>query len=252
MRLNLLPSSSFWTSLFLGLCGLTGTATQATAQLWDVPSLPPVKYAQARDCMTATILLESWYSGEEGGAAIAETLSGKNNPAGRLPITFCKDVRQLPNFEDYSMKGRTYRYFDGEPLWPFGYGFSYTAFTYSNLKLPDTPVNAGDPLHASVTVANTGRVVGDEVLELYLQFPAVVGAPRRALRGFQRVHLEPGASQNVDFQLNPRDLSMVTDLGDITVAKGKYTLSIGTAQPGTGVPSVSANFEIKGQIMLPE
>ena len=200
----------------------------------------------------ANAILESWYSGEEGGAAIAETLSGKNNPSGRLPVTFYKDVHQLPNFEDYSMKGRTYRYFEGEPLWPFGYGLSYTAFTYSNLKLPDTPVNAGDPLHASVTVANTGRVAGDEVVELYLQFPDVSGAPRRALRGFQRVHLEPGASQNVDFQLNPRDLSMVTDLGDIIVAQGKYTLSIGSGQPGTGVPSVSANFEIKGQIMLPE
>ena len=150
------------------------------------------------------------------------------------------------------MKGRTYRYFEGEPLWPFGYGLSYTAFTYSNLRLPDAPLNAGDPLHASVTVANTGKLAGDEVVELYLQFPDVAGAPRRALRGFQRIHLEPGASQNVDFQLHPRDFSMVTDLGDIIVAKGKYTLSMGSGQPGTGVPSVSANFEIKGQIMLPE
>src|SRR5581483_4965556 len=149
-------------------------------------------------------ILESWYSGEEGGTAIAETLSGKNNPAGRLPVTFYKDVRQLPNFEDYSMKGRTYRYFEGEPLWPFGYGLSYTAFIYSDLKLPGAPLNGGDPLHASVTVANTGKLAGDEVVELYLEFPDIAGAPRRALRGFQRVHLEPGASQNVEFQLSPR------------------------------------------------
>ena len=200
----------------------------------------------------ANAILESWYSGEEGGAAIAETLSGKNNPAGRLPVTFYKDVHQLPHFEDYSMKGRTYRYFEGEPLWPFGYGLSYTTFTYSNLTLPDAPLNAGDPLHASVTVANTGKIAGDEVVELYLQFPDVSGAPRRALRGFQRVHLEPGASQKVEFHLNPRDLSMVTDFGDIIVAQGKYTVSIGGGQPGTGVPSVSGNFDIKGQIMLPE
>ena len=106
----------------------------------------------------ANAILESWYSGEEGGAAIAETLSGKNNPAGRLPVTFYKDVRQLPHFEDYSMKGRTYRYFEGEPLWPFGFGLSYTTFTYSNLMLPDTPVNAGDPLHASVTVRTLERL----------------------------------------------------------------------------------------------
>ena len=200
----------------------------------------------------ANAILESWYSGEEGGAAIAETLSGKNNPAGRLPVTFYKDVRQLPHFEDYSMKGRTYRYFEGEPLWPFGFGLSYTTFAYSNLSLPDAAVNAGDSLHASVTVANTGKVAGDEVVELYLQFPEVSGAPRRALRGFQRVHLEPGANQKVEFELNSRDLSMVTDLGDIIVAQGKYTVSIGSGQPGTGVPSVNGNFEVKGQIILPE
>jgi beta-glucosidase len=200
----------------------------------------------------ANAILESWYSGEEGGAAIAETLSGKNNPAGRLPVTFYKDVRQLPHFEDYSMKGRTYRYFEGEPLWPFGYGLSYTTFAYSNLTLPDAPLNAGDPLQASVTVANNGKRAGDEVVQLYLQFPDVAGAPRRALRGFQRIHLEPGASQKVEFQLNSRDLSMVTDLGDIMVAQGKYTLTIGGGQPGTAVPSVNGNFEVKGQVMLPE
>ena len=118
--------------------------------------------------------------------------------------------------------------------------------------LPDTPLKAGDQLHASVTVANTGKVAGDEVAELYLQFPEVSGAPRRALRGFQRVHLEPGASQKIEFQLNSRDLSMVDDFGDVTVAQGKYTVSIGSGQPGTGVPSVNGNFEIKGQIVLPE
>jgi len=200
----------------------------------------------------ANAIVESWYSGEEGGAAIAETLSGKNNPAGRLPVTFYKDVHQLPHFEDYSMKGRTYRYFEGEPLWPFGYGLSYTTFSYSNLALPETPLNAGDPLHASVTVANAGKVAGDEVVELYLKFPEVAGAPRLALRGFQRVHLEPGASQKVEFQLNPRDLSMVTDSGDTIVAQGKYTVSIGGGQPGTGVSSISGNFDVKGQITLPE
>lgn len=147
----------------------------------------------------ANTILEAWYSGEEGGTAIAETLSGKNNPAGRLPVTFYKDVHQLPHFEDYSMKGRTYRYFEGEPLWPFGYGLSYSIFSYSNLTLPPVPLNAGDSLKASVTVTNTGKVAGDEVVQLYLKFPDVSGAPRRALRGFQRIHLEPGATQKVEF-----------------------------------------------------
>jgi beta-glucosidase len=200
----------------------------------------------------ANAILEAWYSGEEGGAAIAETLSGKNNPAGRLPVTFYKDVHQLPHFEDYAMKGRTYRYFEGEPLYPFGYGLSYTTFTYSNLALPSAPINAGDPLHASVTVTNTGKVAGDEVVELYLRFPDVAGAPRRALRGFQRVHLDPGTNQKLEFQLNPRDLSMVTDKGDIIVAEGECTLSTGRGQPATDAPSASGSFKIAGQIILPE
>ncbi len=200
----------------------------------------------------ANAILEAWYSGEEGGAAIAETLSGKNNPAGRLPVTFYKDVHQLPHFEDYSMKGRTYRYFEGEPLWPFGYGLSYTTFSYSDLTLPNSAINAGDPLDASVTVANNGKVAGDEVVQLYLKFPDVPGAPIRALRGFQRVHLEPGASQKIEFHLNPRDLSMVTDLGDIIVAEGKYTVSVGGGQPGTGAASASGTFEVNGRLMLPE
>ena len=124
----------------------------------------------------ANAVLESWYSGEEGGAAIAQTLSGKNNPAGRLPVTFYKDVHQLPHFEDYSMKGRTYRYFEGEPLWPFGYGLSYTTFNYSDLTLPSAPIDAGNSLSASVTVSNTGKLAGDEVVQLYLKFPDVAGA----------------------------------------------------------------------------
>jgi beta-glucosidase len=200
----------------------------------------------------ANAILEAWYSGEEGGAAIAETLSGKNNPAGRLPVTFYKDVRQLPNFEDYSMRGRTYRYFEGEPLWPFGYGLSYTTFGYSNLVLPGASINAEDPLPAAVTVTNNGKVAGDEVVQLYLTFPDVPGAPLRALRGFQRIHLEAGTSQNVQFNLKARDLSMTTSAGDIIVAQGKYTISIGGGQPATDAPSAKGTFEVNGQITLPE
>jgi len=200
----------------------------------------------------ANAILEAWYSGEEGGAAIAETLSGKNNPAGRLPVTFYKDVHQLPHFENYAMKGRTYRYFEGEPLWPFGYGLSYTSFGYTDLAIPNAPVNAGDSLDASVTVTNTGKTAGDEVVQLYLKFPDVPGAPIRALRGFHRIHLEPGAKQKVDFHLSPRDLSMVSEDGDVIVAQGKYTVSIGGGQPGNGVAAVDGNFEINGQLMLGE
>ena len=200
----------------------------------------------------ANAILESWYAGEEGGAAVAETLSGKNNPAGRLPITFYTGVEQLPPFEDYAMKGRTYRYFEGKPLYPFGYGLSYTTFSYSSLSLPKSAIKAGDPLTAEVKVTNTGKREGDEVAQLYLAFPNVAGAPLRALRGFKRVHLMPGESQTVRFELRERDLSMVSEAGEPIVAEGKYSVSIGGGQPNTEAPSVSGTFQVKGTRRLPE
>jgi beta-glucosidase len=200
----------------------------------------------------ANAILEAWYSGEEGGSAIAETLSGKNNPAGRLPLTFYTGVSQLPHFEDYSMQGRTYRYFKGEPLYPFGYGLSYTTFGYSDLKLPTAPIAAGSPLTADVTVTNKGSKAGDEVAQLYLTFPDVKGAPIRALRAFQRVHLDAGASQTVHFELKPRDLNMVTEDGDPIIAAGKYTVSVGGGQPKTTAPTVSGDFTVEGTMKLSE
>jgi len=197
-------------------------------------------------------ILESWYPGEEGGTAIAQTLSGKNNPAGRLPVTFYTGVEQLPPFEDYAMKGRTYRYFDGQPLYPFGYGLSYTTFSYRALRLPKKALHAGDPLTAEVTVANTGQREGDEVVQLYLNFPNVAGAPLRALRGFRRVHLKPGESQKVTFELKDRDLSMVTEAGEPIIAEGKYVVSIGGGQPNTGAPAATGTFFINGTKALPE
>src|SRR6185437_9504724 len=119
----------------------------------------------------------------------------RNDPAGRLPVTFYKDVQQLPSFEDYSMTGRTYRYFRGEPLWPFGYGLSYTNFRYDAFTVPKAPLHADEPLSVAVKVTNIGSVAGDEVVQLYLRFPDIPGAPLRALRGFQRIHLAAGATQ---------------------------------------------------------
>jgi beta-glucosidase len=197
-------------------------------------------------------IVDAWYPGEEGGTAVAETLSGKNNPGGRLPITFYTGVDQLPSFEDYSMKNRTYRYFRRKPLYPFGYGLSYTTFSYSDLSLPSSPIAAGQPMTAEVTVTNTGRVAGDEVAQLYLSFPDVAGAPIRALRGFQRLHLDPGQSERVHFDLKPRDLSMVTEAGEPIIPEGKYSVSIGGGQPNTGAPTVEGTFEVKGSFVLPE
>jgi beta-glucosidase len=200
----------------------------------------------------ANAVLESWYPGEEGGTAVAETLRGKNNPAGRLPVTFYTGVDQLPNFEDYGMTNRTYRYFEGKPLYPFGYGLSYTTFSYSDLRVPAQATRAGEPVNADATVTNTGKIGGDEVVQLYLKFPAVKGAPRIALRGFQRIHLDPGKSQRVHFELKNRDLGMVTDDGKPIIGEGAYTVSIGGGQPDTGAPIVSGKFLIEGQIDLAE
>ena len=200
----------------------------------------------------ANAIVEAWYPGEEGGAAVAETLSGKNNPAGRLPVTFYKGVDQLPNFEDYGMANRTYRYFAGKPLYPFGYGLSYTKFSYSDLSVPTQPVAAGEPVVADVTVTNTGKIAGDEVVQVYLKFPQVKGAPNVALRGFERIHLDAGASQKVHFELKPRDLCMVTEDGSPMIAGGDYTISIGGGQPDTEAPVATGKFHVDGQYALPE
>jgi beta-glucosidase len=200
----------------------------------------------------ANAVLEAWYPGEEGGAAVAETLSGKNNPAGKLPVTFYTGVSQLPNFEDYGMANRTYRYITSKPLYPFGYGLSYTTFKFSDLSVPVQPVAAGQSLGADVTVTNTGKVAGDEVAQLYLKFPDVKGAPLVALRGFQRIHLEAGASQKIHFELKNRDLGMVTEDGSPIIAQGDYTISIGGGQPDTGAPAVTGKFHIDSQVDLPE
>ena len=150
------------------------------------------------------------------------------------------------------MEGRTYRYFKGTPLFPFGYGLSYTTFEYKDLQLPTTAVDANKGMSASVTVTNTGKRAGDEVAQLYLSFPNVAGAPIRALRAFKRVHLEPGQSQTVSFELKSRDLSMVTEAGNPIVAAGQYKVSVGGGQPDTGAPAIAGTFEVAQTISLPE
>jgi beta-glucosidase len=200
----------------------------------------------------ADAILEAWYPGEEGGAAIAQTLAGANNPAGRLPVTFYKGIEQLPKFEDYSMKDRTYRYFKSQPLYPFGYGLSYSRFAYSDLKLSTTKLDAGDFFHVEADVKNTSPTDGDEVVQVYLNFPQLPGAPIRALRNFTRVKLAAGQSRRVTFDLNARDLSMVNESGVRVTAAGNYRITVGGGQPGTAAPSVEASFEIRGEQSLPE
>jgi beta-glucosidase len=200
----------------------------------------------------ANAILDAWYSGEEGGTAIAETLAGTNNPAGRLPVTFYKGTEQLPEFEDYNMKNRTYRYFTGEPLYGFGHGLSYTTFEYSGMKLSNPQLTAGNPLDVEVDIKNTGKRDGDEVVELYINFPKTPGAPLKALRGFKRVHLKAGEQQHVKLTLGPRDLSYVNEAGDRMVGAGDYLITVGGGQPGTAAPHADSHLMIQGEQRLPE
>ena len=200
----------------------------------------------------ANAILEAWYPGEEGGAAIAETLVGVNNPAGRLPVTFYKSVDDLPPFEDYSMSNRTYRYFSGTPLYPFGYGLSYSKFEYRNVKLSSNSLKAGEALDVEADVKNTSRTDGDEVTEVYLKFPKLAGAPNRALCGFNRVHVRAGETAHVHMTVHPRELSYVNEAGDRIIAPGSYKLSVGGGQPGSDAKGMETAFTIKGEAHLPE
>ncbi|HEX4030352.1 MAG TPA: glycoside hydrolase family 3 C-terminal domain-containing protein [Terracidiphilus sp.] len=179
----------------------------------------------------AKALLEAWYPGQAGGEAIAETLSGKNDPAGRLPITFYTGVGQLPPFDDYSMANRTYRYFKGKPLFAFGDGLSYTTFEYSHLKLSSENLQAGETLTVEADIRNTGSAPGDEVAELYLTPPRTNVSPKLALESFERLHLDAGETRHVVFHLDPRELSEVDDKGVRAVVPGQYRISLGGSQP---------------------
>ncbi|RUT67980.1 glycosyl hydrolase [Flavobacterium cupreum] len=177
------------------------------------------------------VILQGWYAGQAGGQAIADVLFGDYNPAGRLPVTFYKNVNDLPDFENYSMENRTYRYYKGEPLYSFGYGLSYTHFVYSDLKTP-VSVRKGENLAISVQVKNDGEMDGDEVVELYVSHKdAGLKVPIRSLKGFERIHLKRGESKIINFNLNPGDLSIINDEGNTLQPLGSVEISIGGSQP---------------------
>jgi len=180
----------------------------------------------------APAIILAGYPGQQGGNAVADVLFGDYNPAGRLPVTYYKSVDQLPAFENYDMAGRTYRYFNQEPLYPFGYGLSYTTFSYSNLSIPVSVV-AGDKVSVKVTVTNTGKMEGDEVVQLYLtDEKASTPRPIRQLEGFQRINLKPGESKEVVFNLDPRQFSNINNKDKRVIEPGYFTLSVGGKQPG--------------------
>jgi beta-glucosidase len=221
----------------------TGKPVVVVIQSGSAISLPGV---QDR----AAAVLEAWYPGVEGGTAIARTLAGLNNPAGRLPVTFYADVTDLPAFTDYSLKGRTYRYYTGKPLWGFGYGLSYSTFSYGPVTLSAGTLKAGESLTATVAVTNSSAMAGDEVVEAYLKTPQT-GGPVHSLVGFERVRLQAGETRDVTLHLEPRTLSSVDDKGERSILPGKYTLTLAGAQPSEAKAKSEAAFTITGNQALP-
>jgi beta-glucosidase len=201
-------------------------------------------------------IVEAWYPGGQGGAAVASLLAGDYSPAGRLPVTFYKSVDQLPAFTDYSMAGRTYRYFDGEPLYAFGHGLSFTTFKYDNARVSRSKIKASDEVIVSVDVTNTGKMSSDEVVQLYLSHEGVKGAPIRSLQGFERISLAAGEKKTVEFKLRDRALSIVDEQGVRRVQPGKVNVWVGGGQPVTrkgvlAVAGAQTQFSLMSSAVLP-
>ncbi|MFD0835622.1 glycoside hydrolase family 3 C-terminal domain-containing protein [Mariniflexile aquimaris] len=176
-------------------------------------------------------ILEAWYPGEFGGNAIADVLFGDYNPAGRLPVTFYKSVNDLPDFKNYNMENRTYKYFKGNPLFPFGHGLSYTSFAYTNLNIPDQVIINND-INLNVEVKNTGAFDGDEVVQLYVSHEGKVDAAIRTLVGFERIHLKAGETKKLSFSISPKQYALINNEGIAVLESGLLKVSIGGKQPG--------------------
>jgi beta-glucosidase len=176
-------------------------------------------------------ILEAWYPGQAAGTAIADVLFGDYNPAGRLPLTFYKSVNDIPDFENYNMDGFTYRYFKGTPLYPFGYGLSYTSFEYGAPQLSNAEISNGENLTVSVEVTNTGNLAGEEVVQLYIADKSSADPrPIKDLRGFERISLEAGETKTVEFELSSRDLSYWNiEEHDYVPTVGTYDIMVGSS-----------------------
>ena len=207
----------------------------------------PVASLRAQEKAAAVLL--AGYPGVEGGSAVADVIFGDYNPAGRLPVTYYSSVDQLPPFEDYDMENRTYRYFSGTPLYPFGYGLSYTTFSYADLTLPEKIV-AGNDVRVTVRVTNTGKMAGDEVVQLYItDEKASTPRPLRQLEGFKRIHLNAGESRTVEFLLKAEQFSMINKSNVRVIEPGWFTVSAGGKQPGlTGASDPRFTQVLTGRI----
>jgi beta-glucosidase len=200
-------------------------------------------------------IVEAWYPGEEGGTALAEVLFGVYNPAGRLPVTFYRSEEQLPPFEDYAMAGHTYRYFEGEPLYRFGHGLSYTRFAYNGLTLSSREIQAGESVEARVIVRNLGERAGDEVVQCYLKdVRSSYPVPIHALVGFRRIHLEPGKDQVLTFPISSDQMAVRDRQGRPVIQPGEFIVSIGGGQPieGSPLPYLSETLTVTGKPYRPD
>jgi beta-glucosidase len=193
------------------------TSGSALALNWEEQNIPA--------------LVHAWYPGQEGGNAVAEVLFGDYNPAGRLPVTFYRSLNDLPSFLDYHMKGRTYRYYNGRPLYPFGYGLSYSRFGYANLKLSSASLRDGDSVQVSVNVANRGEYDGDEVVQLYVRnLASREPQPRKSLAGFKRVHIRKGETATVQIPLPASQLRYFSETADgFVLEPGAYEIQVGAS-----------------------
>lgn len=198
-------------------------------------------------------IVQAWYPGQAAGRALADVLFGDHCPAGRLPVTFPRSLEDVPEFTDYSMKGRTYRYLEREPLYPFGYGLSYTRFAYSDLRIDRSRLAFGESIEVGADVGNVGEFEGDEVVQLYLKcLDAPYIVPHHQLRGFARIRLAPGETRRVAFLLTARDLSQIDERGARVFQPGRYKVYVGGSQPDDrsgellGKTPLSSEFELVG------
>jgi beta-glucosidase len=189
----------------------------------------PIALGEVENLVEAIVYV--WYPGQEGGRAVADVLFGKANPSGKLPLTFPKSLEQLPPFEDYSMEGRTYRFMKEEPQYPFGFGLSYTQFSYSNLQSP-SEIKANQPYPLTFTLTNDGSLTGEEVVQVYIDdLEASLPVPLHSLAAFQRVSLQPGESRVISFEIGAEAMMLVNEQGELVSEPGKFKLTIGGCSP---------------------
>ena len=177
-------------------------------------------------------IVQAWYPGQEGGAAIASLLFGNFSPSGKLPVTFYRTTEELPDFSDYSMKNRTYRYMENEALYSFGYGLSYTKFEYSNLSMDKSVIQSGDSVKLNAVVKNIGSFEADETVQLYLKdVEASVDVPKWSLKGIKKLHLKSGEGKEVSFELTSRQMALIDNEGRCILEPGSFEVFLGGSQP---------------------